>query len=73
MKCEFCGSENLLNPRAKRSVKPTIVYDSNTQAYWEVMPNQYLICQKCGRTDTFSSLRKLTIAEVESLKYSING
>lgn len=72
MKCHFCGAEGLLNPKAKGNAKPMYVYDPQELAYYEVKPNQYLICKKCGRTDTFSSLREMSITEVEGLKYNIS-
>lgn len=71
MKCHFCGEEGLLNPKAKGNAKPMYVYDPQELVYYEVKPNQYLICRKCGRTDLFSSLREMSITEVEGLKYNV--
>lgn len=70
MKCSFCGEEGMMNAQAGSEARTTIVYDPKKFAYFAVRPAQYLICRKCGRTETFSSLREMGVMEVESERMS---
>lgn len=71
MKCHFCGEEGMLVARAHKSAKTTVVYDPDELTYYEVRPNQYLICRKCGRTDTFSVLTEMKAMDIEGQQYNL--
>lgn len=69
MKCQFCGKEGLIQQDMGKTAQIAVVYNPKDLAYYAVKPRYYLICLSCGKTDMFSSCRRLSTQEMESMHY----
>lgn len=68
MKCQFCGEENMLEVRIEKSSRESVVFDPNAFTYYAVSPYKHLFCKNCGKTDTFSEIRKMSTQEAQSVR-----